>query len=198
MPPIAPKSHDPYDAPTRPPSIERVVLTGFMGSGKSTIGRRLAERLGWRFVDLDHVIEARDGRTVARIFAESGEPAFRAKETEALASSLQESRIIVALGGGALETPANRDALSTASRACIVLLSAEFDTLFDRCQQQITRAVGSALPVRPLLGDREAAAARLARREQIYRKAAHVILDTTGQLPEQSVEALLKILAGIL
>jgi shikimate kinase len=197
MPPIAPKSHASDDAHARPASIERIVLTGFMGSGKSTIGRRLAERLGWRFVDLDHLIEERDGRTVARIFAESGEPAFRAMETDALASSLHEFRIVVALGGGALETPANLHALSTASRACIVLLSAEFDTLFDRCQQQITTAAGSALPVRPLLGDREAAASRLARREPIYREAAHVILDTTGQLPEESVEALLTILGSI-
>ncbi|HEV2578342.1 MAG TPA: shikimate kinase [Acidobacteriaceae bacterium] len=198
MPPIVPKSHHSDDAHARASSIERLVLTGFMGSGKSTIGRHLAERLGWRFVDLDHLIEERDGRTVARIFAESGEPAFRAKETEALATSLHESRIIVALGGGALETPANRHALSTASRTCVVLLSAEFDTLFDRCQQQITSAATAALPIRPLLGDREAAAARLARREPIYREAADVILDTTGQLPEQSVEALLTILASIL
>ncbi|HEX5283890.1 MAG TPA: shikimate kinase [Bryocella sp.] len=195
MPPIPAKSSD--HAHARPPLIERIVLTGFMGSGKSTIGRRLAERLRWRFVDLDHFIEKRDGRTVARIFAESGEPAFRALETEALISSLQQSHIVIALGGGALETPANRHALSTASSACVVLLSAEFDTLFDRCQHQITTAVASGLPVRPLLGDREAAAARLARREPIYREAAHVILDTTGQSPEESVEALLTILGSI-
>ncbi|HZQ42120.1 MAG TPA: shikimate kinase [Acidobacteriaceae bacterium] len=196
MPSIAPKSPDSDDAHARARSIERIVLTGFMGSGKSTIGRTLAERLGWRFVDLDNLIEERDGRTVARIFAESGEPAFRAMETEALLSSLQESSIIVALGGGALETPANRHALSTASKACVVLLSAQFDTLYERCQQQIARAAASSLPVRPLLGDREAAAARLARREPIYREAAHVILNTTGQQPQQTVDALIAILAN--
>lgn len=196
MPPFAPNSHDSDDAHARARSIERIVLTGFMGSGKSTIGRRLAERLGWRFVDLDNLIEQRDGRTVARIFAESGEPAFRAMETEALLSSLRESRVIVALGGGALETPANRHALSTASKACVVFLSAQFDTLYERCQQQIARAAASSLPVRPLLGGREAAAARLARREPIYRKAAHVILDTTGQQPYHTVDNLLAILAS--
>ena len=194
MPPTAPKSHDSHDPHARAPSVERIVLTGFMGSGKSTIGRRLAERLGWRFVDLDNLIEERDGRTVARIFAESGETAFRAMETEALLSSLRQCRIILALGGGALETLANRQALSSASKACVVLLSAGFDILYERCQQQIARTAVSSLPVRPLLGDREAAAARLARREPIYREAAHVILDTTGQQPQQTVDALLAIL----
>ena len=151
-------------ADTRKP-VERIVLTGFMGSGKSTVGRRLAQRLGWRFVDLDSLIEQRHGRAVTRIFADSGEPAFRAMETDALTSSLGESRLVVALGGGALETSANRHALGTASQTCTVLLTASFETLYERCQQQIIAAQRLALPVRPLLGDREAAAARLARRD---------------------------------
>jgi shikimate kinase len=175
-------------------AAERIVLTGFMGSGKTTIGRRLAQRLGWRFLDLDSVIEQRAGRTVAAIFAESGEPRFRAMESDALASWLRESRLVLALGGGALDTEANRQALATSSETCIVLLTASFDTLYDRCQRQIERAADSALPARPLLGDREAAAARLARRDAVYRRAARVILDTTGQQPEQSVDALLKLL----
>lgn len=169
------------------------MLTGFMGSGKSTIGRSLAQRLGWRFVDLDSVIEQRDGRAVSRIFAESGEAAFRAMETEALTLSLGEPRLVLALGGGALETLANRRALSAAEQTCTVLLTAAFATLYDRCQQQIT-AADSSIPVRPLLGDREAAAARLARRDANYRGTANLILDTTGQQPGESVEALLALL----
>ena len=179
------------------PSVERIVLTGFMGSGKSTIGRRLAKRLGWHFVDLDSHIEQRDGRNVARIFAESGEEAFRVMEADALLAALQQSRIVIALGGGALETVANRNALAAASRARVVLLTAAFDTLYERCQQQIAAAAGSSLPVRPLLGERESAAARLARREPIYRQSAQVILDTTGQQPDESVAALVTAL-GIL
>lgn len=175
-------------------AAERIVLTGFMGSGKTTIGRRLAESLGWRFADLDSVIEQRDSRTVAAIFAESGEAAFRAMESNALAASLKESQLVLALGGGALETEANRDALATSPQTCTVLLTASFDTLYARCLQQIEKAAESALAVRPLLGDREAAAARLARRDANYRLAAHVVLDTTGQVPEQSVNALLKLL----
>jgi shikimate kinase len=169
-----------------------------MGSGKSTVGRRLAHRLGWRFVDLDSLIEQRDGRAVSRIFAESGEAAFRAMETEALISSLHESRLVVALGGGALETPANRHALRAASQTCTVLLTASFETLYDRCHQQIIAAADSSLPVRPLLGDRETAAARLASRESNYRETANLILDTTSQRPEESVDAAIALLKGIL
>ncbi len=186
-------------------TVERIVLTGFMGSGKSTIGRNLAAELGWRFIDLDTVIEQRDGRPVPRIFAESGEPAFRALETDALLSSLAESHIVLALGGGALDTPANRDALAASAHTCTVLLTASFDTLYQRCENQIKRSEsqiaarsGSALPVRPLLGDPEAAKARLARREPVYRKCAHLVLETTGQQPAESVHALLKLLKSML
>ena len=173
-----------------PRSAERIVLTGFMGSGKTTIGRRLAERLGWLFLDLDSAIEQRDGRTVADIFAKSGEAAFRAMESDALISSLKKSQLVLALGGGALETEANRQALASSSHTCTVFLTASFETLYDRCLQQIERGAESALPVRPLLGDREAAAARLARREINYRQTAQLVLDTTGQDPQQSVDAL--------
>jgi shikimate kinase len=199
MPSNAPKTRTTRDsAGSAPQSIERIVLTGFMGSGKSTVGRRLAKRLGWRFIDLDNLIEQRDGRAVSRIFAESGEAAFRAMETQALASLLREPRLVVAVGGGALETPANRHTLGAASVTCTVLLTASFETLYARCQQQIVAATDSPLPVRPLLGDREAAAARLARRDANYRETASLVLDTTGQLPEESVDALLALLKNLL
>jgi shikimate kinase len=198
MPSTRPNTHRSGVTQARAHAVERIVLTGFMGSGKSTVGRSLAHNLSWRFHDLDSVIEQREGREVARIFAESGEAAFRAMETEALASSLQQSNLVVALGGGALETHANRSLLSSASQVRIVLLTAEFDTLYERCLHQIAVSATSSLPVRPLLGDREAAAARLARREPIYREAAHLILDTTRQQPEESVATLLSMLRSIL
>lgn len=200
MPSAAPKPRSTRDSAGNSAQlpVERIVLTGFMGSGKSTVGRSLAQRLGWRFVDLDTVIEQHDGRAVSRIFAESGEAAFRAMETEALTLALHEPQLVVALGGGALETPANRRALGAATQTCTVLLTASFDTLYDRCQQQIIAAADSPLPVRPLLGDREAAADRLARREANYRGTANIVLDTTGQQPEESVDALLVLIRGIL
>ncbi len=178
--------------------VQRVVLTGFMGSGKTTVGRRLAEELGWHFVDLDRVIEQRDRRRVADIFAEDGEPFFRRLESECLKSSLQERRIVLALGGGALETSANREALAASTGTCAVLLSASFDALYERCRQQIALAADSPLPVRPLLGEREAAMARLARRDPVYRQCAHLVLETTRQQPQESVDALLKLLKDML
>lgn len=177
---------------------QRIVLTGFMGSGKSTVGRSLALRLGWRFVDLDSLIEQGDGRAVSRIFADDGESTFRVMETNALISLLAETRLVLALGGGTLETRANRDALAAAPQTCTVLLTAPFETLYGRCLQQIATAGESSLPARPLLGDREAAAARMARREANYRGTANLILDTTGQEPEESVDALLAMLRNIL
>jgi shikimate kinase len=199
MPSTAPKTRTIRDsAGSAPQSVERIVLTGFMGSGKSTIGRSLAQRLGWRFIDLDSLIEERDGRAVSRIFAESGEAAFRAMEIKALTSSLREPRLIVALGGGALETAANRHALGAAPQTCTVLLTASFEILYDRCQNQIIAAADSSLAVRPLLGDRDAAAARLARREAQYREAANLVLDTTGQQPQESVDVLLAMLTSLL
>src|SRR5215469_1524258 len=184
MPFSTPKSSQ-KSAGTQQGPIERIVLTGFMGSGKSTVGRSLAQKLGWRFIDLDSLIEQQDGRPVSRIFRESGEAAFRAKETDALESSLRESGLVIALGGGALETPANRHALGAASQTCTVLLTASFEVLYDRCQQQIVAAPNSPLPVRPLLGDRDAAAARLSGREANYRQTANIVLDTTGQQSEE-------------
>jgi shikimate kinase len=84
----------------------RVYLTGFMGSGKSTVGPLVADRLGYRFVDLDWMIEAREGRTVSNLFAE-GEAVFRAAEAEALAESTRGDGLVVATGGGTLLAPAN-------------------------------------------------------------------------------------------
>ena len=84
----------------------RVYLTGFMASGKSTVGPLLADRLGYRFVDLDWLVEARTGRTVAALFAE-GEAAFRAAETDALRETTAGNGMVVATGGGTLVQPQN-------------------------------------------------------------------------------------------
>jgi shikimate kinase len=172
-----------------PTSIQRLVLTGFMGSGKTTIGRLLGARLGWRFVDLDHEIERHDGRTIADIFAESGEPAFRRLETGALRSSLLDSRVVIALGGGAVETQANLDLLAASDQTLTVLLTASFDTLYERCLRQ---KLNPESAVRPLLGDPVSAAQRLAHRDALYQSVAGLILNTTGQTPTETTETILQ------
>lgn len=115
----------------------RIVLIGFMGAGKTTVGRLLAQRLGWKFFDLDALIEEQEQRSIAAIFEESGEEAFRAIESAALKKLLQRSEddCIIALGGGAFIQPGNRECLAQAG-AITVLLSAPVEELRRRCESQ--------------------------------------------------------------
>lgn len=110
-----------------------------MGAGKTTVGRALAKSLRWNFLDLDDVIEQREHKTVAEIFASSGEPAFRQMESAALAALLQDrqagSDLILALGGGAFVQKQNREALNSAG-AITVLLEAPIEELRRRCQAE--------------------------------------------------------------
>ena len=91
--------------------IRRVVLVGFMASGKTEVGRILAERLGWAHVDLDRLIEERAGRRVAEIFAADGEAAFRRLEAEATVEVAARERLVISPGGGWITNPMLLDAL---------------------------------------------------------------------------------------
>jgi len=110
-----------------------------MGAGKTTVGRALAKKLRWNFLDLDDVIEQREHKDVAEIFALFGELAFRSMESEALAALLQDHQaggdLILALGGGAFVQKQNRDALNSAG-AITVLLEAPVEELRRRCQAE--------------------------------------------------------------
>ncbi|GAB2462843.1 shikimate kinase [Jatrophihabitans fulvus] len=153
----------------------KAVLVGLPGAGKTTSGRRLAKILAVPFADSDELVEQRTGRSVRAIFAESGEPAFRELEAAAIASALAGFDGVLALGGGALTTPAVRDALSAAD-VPVVLLRARLSTLGER--------VGDGRS-RPLLADDpEARLASLAgEREPLYRSVATLTVDTDGRTP---------------
>ena len=139
---------------------ERVVLVGFMGSGKSTVGRALARRLGWGFVDMDARIEERTGRRIAEIFKERGEAAFRSEEL-AVAQELQSAvRRVIATGGGAFAEAQTREVLRAG--AYTVWLAADFEALARRVPSD-----GS----RPLAADREIMRRLLEQREPFYRSA---------------------------
>src|SRR5258706_4509937 len=102
-------------------AVRRVYLIGFMGAGKSSVGRALARRIGWAFVDLDRAIERRAGKSVARVFRDLGEPGFRSLERRAFWKAAGRSRVIIACGGGAVESGAIRRRLA---REHTVLLQA--------------------------------------------------------------------------
>jgi shikimate kinase len=114
-----------------------LVLVGFMGAGKTTVGQAVAERLGWRFADLDRLIEAREGRTVPQIFAEDGEERFRyleCKTLEEVVAAPDSQFLVLALGGGAFVSKAVRELLA-AHDIPIVWLDAPAEELFRRCEQ---------------------------------------------------------------
>ena len=146
-------------------------LVGFMGSGKSSVGHELARRLHWDFVDLDGCIESREGKTIAEIFRDEGEPAFRAKETatlEELTISLTHNSV-VALGGGAFVHPQNRALIGAWPS---VFLQAPVDELWRRSEQD--------QGLRPLRRDRDQFARLHAERLPHYRRS-NVTINTAGK-----------------
>lgn len=150
----------------------RIVLVGFMGSGKTTVGRSLADRLRWTLVDMDAEIEEETGLSVAGIFRSHGEAFFRERETHlALALGGQE-RLVVAAGGGAFAIPATREALRTG--AATVWLRCDLETILARVPLD-----GS----RPLASSRETIRRLLAEREPSYR-LADLTVDVSGRSPE--------------
>ncbi len=104
---------------------ERIFLIGFMGSGKSSIGERLAQRMGWQFVDTDRLIEATHHITIAQIFAQQGESAFRAIECEVLAQLLPQRHIVVATGGGMACKQENIEKMNAAGTTIYLQASSE-------------------------------------------------------------------------
>jgi len=107
-----------------------IYLTGFMGAGKTAVGKRLAKRLGLSFVDLDHEIEQRSGRTIPELFRERGEAEFRTLESEALAASSSAAASVIATGGGVVERVPNIAIMLRTGR--VLWLDVPFDTLLER------------------------------------------------------------------
>src|ERR1700691_2726227 len=170
--------------PTPSPSITGIILTGFMGAGKTTAGALLAERLGWRFADSDALVEARAGMTIAEIFERQGKAAFRQLEADAVREAAGTDHMVLALGGGALEFAPTRDFLFTLENCRVVFLEAPLETLIDRCAGQPNAAV------RPVLRDRERLAERWQARLPLYRQA-HLTVATAERTPQAVVDCIL-------
>ena len=166
--------------------VRVIFLVGFMGSGKTSVGRSLSRRLGWRFEDLDEHIQKREGRSIAQIFRESGEKEFRQAEHAALRDLLQQlksTEAVVALGGGAFAQPENH-VLANAPGSTTVFLDAGLDELWRRCQDSEER---------PLRGDEQHFRHLYQTRLPHYRKAS-IRVETGGKDVESSAEEIVTIL----
>jgi shikimate kinase len=161
-----------------------IVLVGFMGAGKTTVGHLLAARLGLPFVDSDQVIEQQAGRPVRQIFARDGEPAFRDLEHQVIAALLDGPDLVLALGGGAIEHPGTRALLARGDdppRPPRRLAADQVVYLRVGYDQAMARVGGD--PERPLLA-RPDLAATYQRRLPLYAEIATLSISTDGRQPE--------------
>jgi len=177
----------------RPLPEEGLALVGYRGTGKTSVGRGLAHRLGRRFVDSDREVEARAGLSIREIFAEGGEPSFREWEALVLLDlTAQPGGAIVATGGGAVIREENRKALRR--YGFVAWLAADPETLARRL-----RASRWGVDDRPSLtaaGTLGEIAEVLEARTPLYREVADAVVDTAGRTPEQVADAVLEAWAG--
>lgn len=153
-----------------------------MGSGKTSVGRLVADALGCPFLDLDEIIVKKAGRSIPEIFQADGEKGFRRLEKDALEKTVAkyaENTAVLALGGGTVTVPGAVKLLQ--GKTLCIYLEADIDTLIARLQGQTEG--------RPLAD--ENMAARLAQREPLYREASHVTIDTAGLTPEEITDEII-------
>lgn len=166
---------------------DNIILTGFMGTGKTQVGSRLAKRLGWRFVDTDLLIEQELDTSIRQLFAEKGEAYFREQERRVIARVCQDQRCVIATGGGAIVDPVNAQRLQNSG--LLICLTATPEVILARVRGNTDR---------PLLqADDPLATIRslLARRSDAYARA-QLTIDTSQQSVEQVVAAVLNAYRG--
>jgi shikimate kinase len=162
-----------------------IALIGFMGAGKTTVGRILADELGYEFVDTDDLIVAGAGAPISEIFRQEGEPSFRRRETEALHSLARRSRTVIAAGGGAPAQESNRDFFRTRARTFHLRVSME---------NARGRAQAPGAPVRPLLSQEETAVRQLyAYRRSVYEALGQPV-ETDGRSPQEVAAEIVRLL----
>ena len=151
---------------------DKLYLVGFMGAGKTSVARALGRRMGWRFEDIDHCIEAREHQRVAEIFARQGESYFRSVERAVLQDLLSQRHAVIATGGGTFVDPENRAAML--SDGAVAWLDVPLERVIERVPADGRR---------PLAADRVQMEQLYARRRAAYSQA-HVRIDASRPLPE--------------
>ena len=165
----------------------RLILIGYRGTGKTTVGRLLAARLGWNFADADDLVEAAAGKSIAEIFASEGEPGFRDREAAAIRELCGRDRLVLATGGGVVLRPANRELLRGAG--FVAWLVARPETVWERLQSD--PATAARRPNLTAVGGLEEIRTLLAAREPLYRELAHFTVETDRPSPEEVADAIL-------
>ena len=171
--------------------VRNVILIGYRGAGKTNVGRAVAARLGWDFVDTDERIEA-GGRSIRQIFEQEGEPFFRQIEAAVIADVTRGTKQVLAVGGGAVCSEPNRATLRTAGLCIWLKTPAEelHRRLLTDPRSPATR------PALTPLGGLDEIRHLLKEREPLYAATAHHVVPTAGQSVEQVVEAVLSVVAA--
>lgn len=167
-------------------NIQRVIITGFMGTGKSSVGKLVAERLSWLFFDTDALVETTEGLSIFEIFEKKGEDYFRKLESRCFEGLVSLNEVVIATGGGTLFNPKNL-ALASQDSILICLWASE---------AELERRLQEAVTTRPLLKRGfENGMKLLTERKPFYEKMGHQ-MDTTGLLPESVSNKILELIGA--
>lgn len=168
-----------------------VILIGYRGSGKTTVGRKLADRLWQKYVDLDDLVVKTAGKSIREIFEQNGEPHFRDLETEALREALKLPDIVLGLGGGTVMREENRWMIKAAGQK-VIYLRCSAEELLRRTQADPRTAENR--PNLTAAGGLEEIQQLLAQREPVYREVMDLELDVTRLTPDEAMSYLARMI----
>lgn len=168
----------------------RIILTGFMGTGKTAVGEKLAKKLKYNFLDTDLMIEKETGKSIPEIFEKDGEPTFRVYEKNMIKKALEKDKVVIATGGGAIVDPENLKLMK--GRGIVIGLSASPESILQRVSQMENRPL---LQTKDLKEKLKKIQTLLSHRSPYYRKADKII-DTTMKDLDETVMEIFKALNG--